>query len=111
MENKTRKIIVTENFEKQAEKQYDYIYTNSPQNADKFVDGISPTIKQISKNPKAYPTEPIIETKDNLYRFKLYMKTWKIVFKLTNKLLVILGIVNTKRHPREIKKLQTNNYK
>ncbi len=111
MENKTCKIIVTENFEKQAEVQYDYIYTNSPQNADKFADGLSPAIKLIYEHPKAYPPEPIIPTKQNLYRFKLYMKSWKIVFKVTNNLLIILGIVNTKRHPREIKKLRTSNYK
>ena len=111
MENKTRKIIVTENFEKQAEVQYDYIYTNSPQNANKFADGLSSAIKLIYEHPKAYPPAPIIPTKHNLYRFKLYMKSWKIVFKVTNNLLIILGIVNTKRHPREIKKLRTSNYK
>jgi len=111
MEKQARKIIVTENFEKQAEEQYDYIYINSPQNADKFADGISPAIKKISEHPKAYPLEPVILTKQNLYRFNLYMKSWKIIFKVSNKLLVILGIVNTKRHPREIKKLRTNKYK
>ena len=77
----------------------------------KYADGILPTIKKISEHPKAYPPEPNIPTKQNLYRFKLYMKSWKVVFKATKNLLVILGIVNTKRYPREIKKLRTNKYK
>ena len=110
MENQARKIIVTENFEKQAEEQYDYIYTNSPQNANKFADGISLIIKKIYEHPKAYPPEPNIPSKQNMYRFKLYMKSWKIIFKVTNNLLIILGIINTKQHSREIKKLRTNNY-
>ena len=111
MEDKTLRVIVTDNFEKQAESQYGYIYNNSPQNADKFADGILPAIIKISKHPQAYSQETIISTTKNIYRFMLYMKSWKIIYKVTSKLIVILGIVSVKQHPKAIEKLRTNEYK
>lgn len=64
-EEKSREIIITENFDNQGEEQYDHIYEDSPQNADKFADGISSILKEIAKHPKLYPPEPNLETKGN----------------------------------------------
>jgi plasmid stabilization system protein ParE len=113
MENqkKQRKIIITENFEKQGEEYYDYLFNESPQNADKFADGIAPLISKVAKNPGFYSREPNLPTKNNWYRFVLHMKSWKIIFKVTNEFLIFLGIIHTSRHQNRIKDLRTNKYK
>jgi plasmid stabilization system protein ParE len=87
-----------------------YLREQSPQNAEKFKEELSSTLIKIKKSPKAYPPEPYLPTKNNLYRFALVMKSWKIIFKITGTLLVFLGIIHTARHPKEIKKLRTRNY-
>jgi ParE toxin of type II toxin-antitoxin system, parDE len=109
-QKKGHRIIVTENFDSQAEEQYNYLYDKSPQNGDKFISGISPAIKIIAKHPKTYPSEPFLPTKTNLYRFFLYMKSWKIIYKTTNDLIIFLGIIHTSQHPNKIKNLRTSNY-
>jgi len=88
----------------------DFIRKESPQNAAKFSSEVVKKLKKIKQNPQAFPPEPYLPTKNNLYRFAIVMKSWKIIYKVSDKLLVFLGIIHTSRHPREIKKLRTRNY-
>ena len=88
-----------------------YIKNNSSQNAEKYKNELRRQLILIKENPKIFPSEYYLPTKNNLYRFAIVMKHWKIIYKVTNKQLIFLGIIHTARHPKEIKKLRTNNYK
>ena len=63
METKARKIIVTDDFQRSAEKIAEYIVVNSPQNAFAFSDGIKPKILEIVKLPHAYPVVWLMQSK------------------------------------------------
>ena len=67
-------------------------------------------MKWIIQNPTAGTPEIKIFSKKKWYRFKIVMKSWKIVYKVTKAQLVFLKIVSMKQAPREIEKLRTNNY-
>ncbi len=106
-----RKVKSKKQFDKQGREIANYIRQNSEQNSIKFVAEANEMLDNIKANPKGFPPEPYLPTKKNLYRFALVMKSWKIIFKVSNNLLVFLGIIHTARNPNEIKKLRTNNYK
>ena len=105
-----RKTIIQPEVFTEAEKIYEYIKTNSPQNAEQFKKELLKKINKVETNPEGYPAESFLNAKTILYRFTLIMKSWKLVFKSTTKLLIFIGIVHTSRHPNEIKKLKTNKY-
>ncbi len=105
-----RQVKIKKQFDEQGREIANYILQSSKVNAEKFVNEIDKQTDKIKKSPKAYPPEPYLPTKNNLYRFALVMKSWKIIFKVTGKLLVFLGIIHTTRHPKAIKKLRTRNY-
>jgi len=107
---KKHKSIVTNNFEEQGHQIYNYIQEDSPQSADKMSDELKLLIQKIQQNPEAYPVERFLLTKRRLYRFALLMKKWKVIYKVTSKLVVFLGIIHTAQHPKEIKKLRTTKY-
>lgn len=107
MRNRRKTIIQPEVFT-EAEIIYNYIKSNSPQNAAKFRQELLNQIDIVEAHPTANPPENFLNGKRILYRFTLVMKSWKLIFKMTNKLLIFLGIVHTKQHPREIKKLRTS---
>ena len=55
----------------------------SPQNTAKFAKEVDLEIEKIYKQPTAFPPELYLSTKNNLYRFAIVMKSWKIIFKVT----------------------------
>lgn len=105
-----REIKVKKQFDWHGREIAEYIRQNSPQNADKFVKQVDIAMSEIITIPTAYPPEPNLPTNNNLYRFALVMKSWKIIFKVTNELLIFLGIIHAARHSKEITNLRTNNY-
>ncbi len=107
---KKRSVIIKKRLDEDGKEIYNYIETDSPQNADSFMIELKLLIKGVTDAPKAFPSEPNLFTKRHLYRFALLMKSWKVIFKITDKRLVFLAIIHTARHPNEIKKLRTNNY-
>lgn len=107
---KQRQTIIQDKVFEHVEEIYEYIKENSPQNAEKFKQEVRAKILEVEEHPTAYSPENIANSKKQLYRFALVMKSWKLVFKVTQKLLIFLGIIHTSRHPNEIKKLRTNKY-
>ena len=104
-----RKIVYKKEFETDFEHVYSFINENSEQNAKKFAQDVKTKIDWIIKNPTAGTVETQIHSKQDWYRFKTVMKSWKIVYKVTKSVLAFLGIIHVKRHPNEVKKLRTNN--
>lgn len=109
MKNKRKTIIQPETIS-EAEEIYEYIKTNSPQNAEKFKHEFLKSVDKVENNSEIYPPEDELNAERILYRFILVMKSWKLVYKVTISLLIFVGIVHTSRHPNEIKKLRTTNY-
>ena len=105
-----RETVVKRQFDAHGREIAKFINQNSVQNATKFIKELDILMSKIEQNPTAFPNEPYLPTKSNFYRFAIVMKSWKIIFKLSSKLLVFLGIIHTSRHPKEIKKLRTRNY-
>ncbi len=78
----SREIIIKKEFPKMVEETALFILENSPQNAKQFIEGINPKLDEIVKNPLIYPKDPNFNSKTGLYRFSLYMRNWKILFKV-----------------------------
>jgi len=107
---KKRKIVYKKEFEEDFEYVHSFISENSEQNAKKFAQEVKTKIDWVIQNPTAGTIENQIHSKQNWYRFKTVMKSWKIIYKVTKSMLVFLGIIHVKRHLDEIKKLRTSNY-
>ena len=105
-----RETIIQEKVFEQVEEIYSYIKKNSIQNAEKFKQELQEKINEVERHPTACPPEITANSKIILYRFAIVMKKWKLVFKVTQKLLFFLGIIHTSRNPNEIKKLKTSKY-
>jgi plasmid stabilization system protein ParE len=103
---KNHKISFKIEFEEEFEEIYTYIFENSEQNARKFAGEIKLKIEWIIQNPSAGTIETKIYSKQNWYRFKILMKSWKIVYKVTENTLVFLSIIHVKRHSDEFEKLR-----
>ncbi len=105
-----RKKLFTRSFAKYFEANYQYIYKESPQNARKFAKDLDSKIEKIKERPTAFPPESALPTKKNWYRFAIFMNKWKIIYKVTNDLLIFLAIIHTNRHEKQIKRIRTNKY-
>ena len=88
----------------------DFISETSTQNAIQFAQGIQPIIDKIIKHPEANSLVKQIPTKRNWYRYRLYKKRYKVIFKVLKDKVVLLGIVHTSQHPDKITELRTGNY-
>ncbi len=105
-----RKVVITPKFDKQFEEFYDYISKESPQNAEKFVHDLQKQMKAIEKHPKSYPPITNFDNITQRYRFKIFMKSFKIVFKVLKKMLIFVGLLHTSQGNLAYKKLRTAKY-
>jgi hypothetical protein len=106
MKNKQKVIVQPEVFI-EAEKIFDYIKSNSPQNAERFRKELLKQINEVETIPTAFPSEKLLNRKQILYRFAIVMRSWKLIFKVTSNFLVFIGIVHTKQHAKEVRKLKS----
>ena len=104
---KKRNDVYLPKFENDFDEIFLYLQSKSPQNAIKFAKKTDKILKTIKQNPKLFTPEKYLSAKHNLYRFALVMKSWKIIYKVTNTKLIFLGIIHTAQHPREIRNLRT----
>ncbi len=107
---KERETVIQPSVFTEAEAIFGYIKQNSPKNAEKFKNELINLINKVEDIPESYPPEKFLNSKKNRYRFALLMKSWKLIFKTTNKYLIFIGIVHTSRHPKEIRKLRTTDF-
>ena len=102
---KRKKVIVSKKFMQMLKEQYEYIRNQSPKNAESFKNDVNPLIDKISQNPEAYPLVKQLPTKRNWYRFALYKKNWKVVFKNLKSTLLFLGFFHRKQSSDKIKQM------
>ncbi len=100
-------VLYKEEFELDFEEIYNYILINSDKNAQKFVSELRITIQRIIKNPEAGTLENRIDSKENNYRYKILMKSWKLIYKLTRTELIFLSIIHVKRGPESYNNLKS----
>ncbi len=98
----------TEEFENHFNEIIKYLLEKSPKTASTFAQELKLQLIKIEKNPTANPPELLLPSKQNWFRFAIIKKKWKVIFKVTNKLLFFLGIIHTSRNPSKIKKLRKN---
>lgn len=67
--------------------------------------GAMPLIDKISQNPVAYLFVKQLPTKRNWYRFALYKKNWKVVFKNLKSTLLFLGFFRKKQSSDKIRQM------
>ncbi|OQX78821.1 MAG: hypothetical protein B6D61_04680 [Bacteroidetes bacterium 4484_249] len=97
---------ISNNFYKQSREIYNYILKESVQNANKFINKLEIQIKKIKKSPSAYPPLTNFPNKLKLYRYSYVMKSFKIIYKISGSLIIILGIVHKGRANSEYNKIR-----
>lgn len=107
-----RVVIVGRNFFQMIVSIYEFIKKDSPQNAEKFRDGIQDKMEMVESHPRAFPLILSEQKEDELieYRYIHYMKTFKIIYKLPKNLLIFLGILHDKQSDEAIKELQKKDF-
>ena len=106
----SRRIIATDRFNNSLEEAARYIRQHSPANADKLMEGAWPKIKQIAKSPFASPVEQQIPDSTVEYRFSIYMKSFKIIFRVLDDAVLLIDFVHVARGPDYYRQLRTTDY-
>lgn len=78
---------------------------HQPLNAVKVGDAILAAIERIGNAPFAYKECPEIPTKSKLYRQAVY-SSWLIIYKISGKKIIVLGVIHKSRKPSNIKSLK-----
>jgi plasmid stabilization system protein ParE len=107
---KKRKVAISPDFDKQFDEFYEYIYKESPQNAEKFVRALEKNMKLIEKNPEAYPPVTNFPNKTKRYRYKIFMKSFKIVYKCLKEVLIFVGLLHTSQGYKAYQNLRKTKY-
>ncbi len=107
---KKRKITIGQDFDKQFDEFYEYIYKESPQNARKFVRALEKNMKSIEKNPEANPPVTNFPNKTMRYRYRIFMKSFKIVYKYLKEVLIFTGLLHTSQGNKAYQKLRKAKY-
>jgi plasmid stabilization system protein ParE len=105
-----RKRIIAKEFREKAREIFKYIDNDSHQNADKFIVELLKQIDIIESNPEAYPPVANFPNKTHRYRYKIFMKSFKIVYKCLKKSLIFVGLLHTHQGSEAYKKLRKNKY-
>jgi hypothetical protein len=59
-------------------------------------------MERIIEHPLAYPKEEAIPGKRGIYRYSVYKKSWKIIYKVLDSSLVFLKLFHVKQNPKRI---------
>lgn len=79
---------------------YDYIFLNSPQNADLVIDTLFNIGDKLNILPEKNPIEPLFNS--NLIRF--FPKwNYKIIYRIEAERIYILDIFSTRKNPKSFK--------
>jgi len=102
MAKKEREVKVHPEFDKSLYENYQYLKQESPQFAAEFKDELIAQMERIIEHPLAYPKEEAIPGKRGIYRYSVYKKSWKIIYKVLNSSLVFLKLFHVKQNPKRI---------
>ncbi|MEI6593964.1 MAG: type II toxin-antitoxin system RelE/ParE family toxin [Bacteroidota bacterium] len=101
-----RKFEIKPSFIKSFKQAYDWYLENFGETyAKKFLTQIDESFEEIENEPLAFSECPELSTKHKYYRYFVYLKNHKIIFKVTANTISILLIFHCKRNPVLIKKM------
>ncbi len=106
-----RPIVITTNFKTSLRETYLFIRQTSLANADQFVDEAYRLLTRIALFPEGYPFEHRLPTKRNLYRFKKFKKSYKIIFKVLKTKVIFIAVIYARRGEEAYQKLRTRDYR
>jgi plasmid stabilization system protein ParE len=87
-----------------------YIGENSVQNADKFLEDLTPVIEDIIKNPEAHRPFKLFKSKNSIFRVRSYKRNYHIIFKVSKLKLIFIIVSHAKRGADFYKKLQQKGF-
>lgn len=82
---------------------YKYIKKESPDNAEKVKKELIKLAGALTTFPDKHPKEPILENEDGDFRF-IAKWSYKIIYEITNKEVIIALIFHVSQDPAKIKK-------
>ena len=101
-----RKFEIKPSFIDSFKQAYDWYLDNYGETyAKKFTDGIDAAFESIQANPLIFSECQEISTNQKFYRYLIYLRNHKIIFKVTSENISILIIFHCKRNPVLIKKM------
>lgn len=105
-----RKVVVTTRFVQSTQSIQNYLSENSTQAEAKFSIALKNKLLKVVKHPEGYPPVRQLPTEKNWYRFALFQKHYKIIYKVTAKQLIFLMLIHTKQNT-EFEDLRTGKYR
>jgi plasmid stabilization system protein ParE len=102
MAKKDREVKVHPEFDKSLDETFQYLKQDSPQFATKFKDELIEQMERIIQHPLAYPKEEAIPGKKGIYRYSVFKKSWKIIYKVLDSSLIFLKLFHVKQNPKRI---------
>lgn len=81
---------------------YKFIKKESPDNAEKVKKELIKLSGRLTTFPDKYPKEPILDQEDGDFRF-IAKWSYKIIYEITNKEVIIALIFHTSQEPAKIK--------
>ena len=101
-----RKFEIKPSFINSFKQAYDWYLENYGERyAKKFLEQIDEAFESIEENPLSFSECLEIQTRSKFYRYLIYLKNHKIIFKVTSNQISVLLIFHCKRNPVLIKKL------
>lgn len=82
----------------------------SNESAAKFTTALKTKMQKVATHPEGYPPVRQLPTKKNWYRFALFQKNYKIIYKVTSTQLIFLMLIHTKQNT-DLADLRTGEYK
>ena len=105
-----RKKIIAREFRNHAKDIHDYIAENSPKNAEKFQQKILHEMAKIESDPTANPPVTNFPNKTKRNRYRTFMKSFKIVYKVLKEVLVFAGILHKSQDNKAYNELRKRKY-
>ena len=94
-----REVIWPKTVQNQLAKAYEYILTDSSQNAEKVKQDILKSTHELSFSPEIYPPDKYRKNNDGSFRaYELHH--YRISYQITEKQIIIVRIRHTKKEPR-----------
>lgn len=78
---------------------YDYIFNDSPVNAEKVLNTIIKKVEATSKMPLRHPIEPNLNKKHTRF---IILWNFKIIYRVYNDKIFVKRIFHTKQNPKKI---------
>ena len=94
-----RELIILPDFFDDVRQAYEFILSNSYQNAEQFADGIEAALDEIETIPERYVPDRLLRDDANTYRRYIYFKSFKIVYAVEPDKLVVRGLTHVRRKP------------